>query len=86
MIRRKVRLELGPEQLQEMRDLLDAVPQTTVIHRQWETEEGRAFLRLAGKLYQQGFPNRWMARELGLDERILLQLISGRRRKDLDTP
>lgn len=70
------RVPITDEQLRELQALYGDVPTQTRVHHEWDSNEGRRFLRYVMQLVGSSVPLRWIAHVLGLDDRILQQAIS----------
>jgi hypothetical protein len=81
---RKVRVSLNEDQMTELLALFDAIPNEVKTRRQWESEEGKAFLRRAQEFVDGGVPVLWMAEELDLQPSLLSQSLSRQARYDDD--
>ena len=78
--RRRQRIELTGPEAEELRELFAKVPVEMKEWRLWTTEEGKAFIARATAHRADGVPVAWMAEQLELDDRILLQILHRDRR------
>jgi hypothetical protein len=74
--RGRARVPINSEQRDKLRRLYEQVPTQTRVHHEWDSPGGRAFLSYVIALSADDVPLRWMAQELGLDDRVLQQSIS----------
>jgi hypothetical protein len=78
---RRLRVNLEEQQERRLAQLYREVPTVTREYRVWTSAEGQAFIAEVNAYREAGVPVRWMAELLGLDDRVLLQIIEDKQQR-----